>query len=223
MTMIKKYALFLGGILFFTAPAFAQQTAAPDTAYTRAITQRADKIVTTLGITDAAKSTKVRDIIVQQYRDLNDLQMVHDPAVKAAKEQLKEDKPALEAKLKGIEAENDAKLSKLHAAYLAKLSANLTTQQVDQVKDGMTYGVVPLTYRVYTEILPNLTEAQKTQMMAWLVEAREHAMDAGSSDKKHAWFGKYKGRINNYLAANGIDMKQAEKEWRERKKAEAGK
>ena len=36
-------------------------------------------------------------------------------------------------------------------------------------------------------------------------------MDAGSSDEKHAWFGKYKGKINNYLAAAGYNMKQAEK------------
>jgi len=65
-------------------------------------------------------------------------------------------------------------------------------------------------------MLPNLTDAQKKQILDWLTEAREHAMDAESSDKKHAWFGKYKGRINNYLAAAGIDMKKAEKEWQER-------
>ncbi len=47
-------------------------------------------------------------------------------------------------------------------------------------------------------MIPGLTEDQKNQMLAWLSEAREKAMDAESSDKKHAWFGKYKGRINNY-------------------------
>ncbi len=36
--------------------------------------------------------------------------------------------------------------------------------------------------------------------MSLLWEAREHAIDGGSSEEKHAWFGKYKGRIiNNYL------------------------
>ena len=54
---------------------------------------------------------------------------------------------------------------------------------------------------------------------AWLTEAREHAMDASTSDEKHGWFGKYKGRINNFLAQAGIDMKQAEKDMFARKKA----
>jgi hypothetical protein len=46
--------------------------------------------------------------------------------------------------------------------------------------------------------------------MAWLVEAREIAMDCGSSEEKHYWFGKYKGKINNYLSAEGYDLKKAE-------------
>jgi hypothetical protein len=74
-------------------------------------------------------------------------------------------------------------------------------------------------------MLPNLTPEQNKQITDWLTEAREHAMDAESSDKKHAWFGKYKGRINNYLSKAGVDMKQAEKEWleRTREKKEAAK
>jgi hypothetical protein len=87
----------------------------------------------------------------------------------------------------------------------------------------MTYGVLPLTFRVYQEMLPNLTAEQKTQIHAWLVEAREHAMDGFTSEEKHAWFGKYKGRINNYLAAAGYDMKQAEKDMLARQKTPAAK
>jgi hypothetical protein len=41
-------------------------------------------------------------------------------------------------------------------------------------------------------------------------------MDAESSDKKHAVFGKYKGRINNYLSAEGYDLKKATEEWQQR-------
>jgi hypothetical protein len=102
-------------------------------------------------------------------------------------------------------------LKALHRDYLARLAEELTPAQIDQVKDGMTYGVVPLTFRTYERMLPDLTAAQKEQILAWLIEAREHAMDAGTSKEKHAWFGKYKGKINNFLSAAGIDMKQAEK------------
>jgi Protein of unknown function (DUF3826) len=57
---------------------------------------------------------------------------------------------------------------------------------------------------------------QKTKIYEWLKEAREIAMDAESSDKKHAVFGKYKGRINNYLSAEGYDLKKATEEWQQR-------
>jgi hypothetical protein len=61
-------------------------------------------------------------------------------------------------------------------------------------------------------------------MYNWLKEARELAMDGESSDKKHAIFGKYKGRINNYLSAQGYDMKKEGEEWQKRiKEREAAK
>jgi len=59
-------------------------------------------------------------------------------------------------------------------------------------------------------------QEQKDKMYAWLVEARELAMDEGSSDAKHAVFGKYKGRINNYLSAAGYDMKKEGEDWAKR-------
>ena len=87
----------------------------------------------------------------------------------------------------------------------------------------MTYNVFPNTYRAYQEMIPTLTKAQKKQIYAYLYEAREHAMDAESSDKKHAWFGKYKGKINNYISKEGIDMKEMSLAWekkiREREEA----
>ena len=68
------------------------------------------------------------------------------------------------------------------------------------------------------DMLPNLTPEQKTKIYEWLKEARELAMDEGSSNKKHAMFGKYKGRINNYLSAQGYDMKKESRDWEERVK-----
>jgi len=215
--MNRLQYLFLAGSLLLTAPVLAQKAAGTDTAYIRVVTQRADKIVASMSMSNTGLSTQVRDIIAQQYQDLNAIDTERDEQKKAAKEQLKDDKSSLDARLQAIEDGANKKIAALHQQYLAKLSAKLSPAQVDQVKDGMTYGVLPLTYGVYMDMLPNLTQQQKAQMMAWLIEAREHAMDAGSSKKKHAWFGKYKGRINNYLSAAGYDMKQAEADWKKRK------
>ncbi|WP_374163393.1 DUF3826 domain-containing protein [Arcticibacter sp. MXS-1] len=186
--------------------------------YTRVITQRADKIVVTLGIADQEKAAKVRDIIANQYRSLNDLQEEKKAKVRSLKEEAGNDKATVEAKMKKVEEAQDKKISKLHDKYISKLSKELNEEQVAKVKDGMTFNVLPITYKGYLEMLPSLTEKQKAQILAYLTEAREHAIDAESAEKKHWWFGKYKGRINNYLVAEGIDTKTAREIWEKKLK-----
>jgi Spy/CpxP family protein refolding chaperone len=191
-----------------------QPAESKEAAYTRTITERAAKIVATLGLTDEAKSTKVRDVIADQYRALNEVHEARKAQLAALKAQPKDDKT--EAATKKIEDQTTAALNKLHGKYLKQLGRYLTTDQVAMVKDGMTYRVLPITMTAYEDMLPNLTAEQKAQLLAWLTEAREHAMDASTSEEKHKWFGKYKGRINNYLSAAGIDMNQAGKDWQAR-------
>jgi hypothetical protein len=191
-----------------------QPTESKEAAYTRTITERAAKIVATLGVPDEAKSTKVRDVIANQYRQLNEVHEAHKAQLTALKAPPKDEKT--EAATKKVEAQTIATLDKMHGKYLKQLGRYLTSAQVELVKDGMTYRVLPITMTAYEDMLPNLTTEQKGQMLAWLTEAREHAMDASTSEEKHKWFGKYKGRINNYLSAAGIDMNQAGKDWQAR-------
>jgi Spy/CpxP family protein refolding chaperone len=211
--------LLLAALLSTAGASSAMAQAAPpaeskEAAYTRTITERAAKIVATLGLADEAKSTKVRDVIANQYRELNTVHEARKAQLAALKAQPKDDKT--EAATKKIEDQTTAALDKLHGKYLKQLGRYLTTDQVAMVKDGMTYRVLPITMTAYEDMLPNLTAEQKAQMLAWLTEAREHAMDASTSEDKHKWFGKYKGRINNYLSAAGIDMNQAGKDWQAR-------
>jgi hypothetical protein len=98
----------------------------------------------------------------------------------------------------------------------------LDNRQIDKIKDEMTFNVAPRTYQGYIDMLPKLTNEQKARIYSWLIEAREFAIDAESSDKKHAWFGKYKGRINNYLSKEGYDLKKEGDDWQKRIKAKEG-
>ena len=189
--------------------------------YTNVITQRANKIVATLGITDSAKFYRVQNVIVQQYRNLSATHDSSNAQLKASKLS-NTDKDKAAAAAKEIESAREANLDKFHQQYIAGLSKELSPEQIVKVKDGMTYSILPITYKAYEEMLPTLTDVQKKQIYAWLEEARDHAIDAESSDKKHAVFGKYKGRINNYLSAQGIDMKKAGDEWQARIKAAKG-
>ena len=186
----------LSVVLLFSATAITQQPSPSEdeaAAYTKTLNQRTAKIVATLEIPDTATAQKVQSIIVQQYRDLN---AVHDVEKDAEKK--------------------EKQLKQLHQTYISKLSTLLNQQQVDKVKDGMTYNVFHVTYTAYQDMIPTLTDNQKSKIYEWLKEAREEAMDQGSSKDKHKVFGKYKGRINNYLSTEGYDLKKEEKAWQER-------
>ena len=95
--------------------------------------------------------------------------------------------------------------------------------RIERVKDVMTFNVVKVTYEAHCDMIPTLKEEEKEQILAWLIEARELAIDAESSKKKHEVFGKYKGRINNYLAKRGYDLVKEREAWYERIKARGGK
>lgn len=187
-----------------------------DAPYTRVITERADRIVGQLGIDDGEKATRVRDLIAGQYRALREIHDGRDAKLGHAKPP--GDPAVARAWTNVVRDQANRQQFGLHRQFVARLSAELTPEQLDQVKDGMTYGVVPITYRRYLELLPDLTDAEKAAVLANLLEAREYAMDAGSSDEKHNWFRKYKGRINNYLSSAGYDMKQAEQNWAARQR-----
>lgn len=208
---MKKSLLIIGLVMLGIAsgalaaedkPATASTNLPPDETevkYTQAIEGRTADILALLDIADPAQKGRVHDTIMAQYRALRTWHDENDAKLKAS------------ARDTNAVAQINASLKTLHNEFLAKLAVNLTPEQIDKVKDKMTYGVVQVTYNVYVKMYPDLTEAEKKQIMTWLIEAREASMDQGSSAEKHAVFGKYKGRINNYLSKQGYDDKTGRK------------
>mgnify|MGYP002951863605 FL=1 len=192
-----------------------------DPQYVESIVKRSQKIVDKLGLTDVKVAEDVRNVIANRYFELNDIYEVRDAKVKKIKESGLSG-AAKDDALKAVEYEKDAALYRSHFAYPANLSLFLDEKQIEVVKDGMTYGVVKVTYDATIDMIPSLKEEEKAQIYAWLIEAREFALDAENSDKKHAAFGKYKGRINNYLAKRGYDLTKEREEWAKRVKARGG-
>ena len=192
-----------------------------DPKYVESIVSRSQKIVDKLGINDAKVAEDVRNVIANRYFTLNDIYETRDAKVK----EIKESDLVGEAKnnaLKAAEDAKDAALYRIHFAFPADLSLFLTEEQIEAVKDGMTYGVLKITYDSHLDMIPSLKKEEKAQIYAWLKEAREFAIDAENSDRTHAFFGKYKGRINNYLAKRGYDLKKEREEWYKRVKARGG-
>ena len=184
-----------------------------DSAYVKTIVERAQKITDQLGMEDSSKTLDVRNIIANRYFLLNG---IHEAYKKAQEEAKKLSGEAKKQALQQAVDRRDAELYKHHFEFEADLSNYLSPAQIEMVKDGMTYGVVPKTYQAHLEMIPTLTEEEKSQILCWLKEAREFAMDADTSKDKHGWFGKYKGRINNWLSSRGYDLQKEREGWQKR-------
>ena len=184
-------------ILTLTASAqVALNTEGQDAKYVETIKGRAQKIVDGLALADALKAVNVRNIIANRYFLLNDIHSRYSQ--KSQQDSLY------------------AELYKHHFELESALSIYLNSEQVDAVKDGMTYGRLKRDYNAQLDMIPTLKEEEKAQILVWLKEAREYAMDAADSKGKHFWFDKYRGRTNNWLSARGYDLKKERDNWMKR-------
>lgn len=193
-----------------------------DPKYVETIVARSQKIVDKLNLTDKKVAEEVCNVIANRYFELNDIYEKRDAKMMQIKGSGVTGTAKTDA-LSAAEFEKDAALYRSHFAFPANLSLFLNEKQVEEVKDGLTYGVVMVTYNATLEMIPSLKEEEKTQIYAWLVEAREFAMDAETSGKKHEAFGKYKGRINNYLSKRGYDLVKEREQWYKRIKEKESK
>ena len=187
--------LWLLSLTTATAQTVALNSDGLDSAYVESIVKRSQKIVDGLQLTDQKKARTVRNIIANRYFLLNDIHAKYD----------KSQQDALQAEL-----------YKHHFELASALALYLTDEQIDAVKDGMTFGRLKRDYQATQDMIPTLSDFEKQQILIWLKEAREYAMDAADSKGKHYWFDKYRGRTNNWLSARGYDLKKERDEWMKR-------
>jgi len=213
--MKKMLFMLLLAAMTWTAGAVELKSEGRDKGYVETILARSQKVVDKLGIEDAQTAEAVRNIIANRYFELNDIYEARDARLAAVKEQGLTGEAKQQAQA-FARYECDSKLYRSHFAFPAALSQYLTEEQITAVKDGMTFGVVKVTYDSHLDMIPTLTDEEKEQIRVWLEEARELAVDAESSKKKHEIFGKYKGRINNYLSKRGYDLTAEREAWYKR-------
>jgi len=218
-TIITSTLMLFSGIAINAQQTNTEQKEAD---YKKVVTERAAKIVNTLDLTDSGIFNKVVNEVASHYININKIHEKNKECIAAKKLQALSSEEMTEA-IKKLEEKKKSDLLQQHKQFIAHLKADINEAQLEKVKDGMTYRVFPITYTAYQDMLPNLTTEQKDKIYNWLKEARELAMDEGSSDDKHKMFGKYKGKINNYLSAAGYDMKKEGEEWQKRIKEKAAK
>ncbi|TYR37980.1 DUF3826 domain-containing protein [Sphingobacterium phlebotomi] len=178
-----------------------------DAEYQKVAMERAEKIMAEVEPALAiATRNNVRDLVANQYIALNSIHAERD-------RQLEKEG----ANNERILTHADSVVAAQHDKYVTALQDLLTAEQVESIKNGMTYYTVPKTYNNYLLMLPFATEEEQAMIHENLIEAREHAMDGGSAKEKHAWFNKYKGRIANALASKGYNLKEEGERWAERR------
>ena len=210
--MVKNVKMNYGSNVRFLKETFNSYPAADvpldsagrEAGYVNTIIGRAQKATDALSITWTPMGKNVANIIANRYFKLNDIYAERD-SLKKTNKQL-------------AEALCDSRLYRSHFDFDADLTRYLKPHEVEKVKDVMTYDVVNVTYKAYLDMIPTLKDIEKQQIMIWLKEARELAIDAESSNKKHETFKKFKGRINNYLSARGYDIQKEREEWGTRRK-----
>ena len=189
-----------------------------DPKYVETIVARSQKIVDKLKLKDQTVAKNVLNIVSNRYFELNDIFSKRDTSINRIKRSALKGEARNNAQ-NAAQNEKEAALYRSHFAFPANLSLYLSDSQIEAIKDGITFGVVKVTFDATLEMIPTLKTEEKTQILAWLKEGREFALDAETSNKKHEAFGKYKGRINNYLSKQGYDLVKEREGWYARIKA----
>lgn len=211
---LSSFALFQNSVLAQAASAPVMSTPPAtqeemDALYENVLDDRVLKIVEALALTDSAVSNHVRGILIDHYHALR----ARDEAID---DELSDIPKGSDQWLSQRDAMVTVMSPPLHDRFLARLAKYLTPQQIEVIKDKMTYGKVKFTYDAYCMIVPGLNDADKAKIMDLLKQAREVAIDGGNASEKSAIFQKYKDRINTYLATQGVDVEKALKEWSEK-------
>ena len=138
-----RKVLYVALLSLFTITASAQvalKTEGQDPKYVETIKARAQKIVDGLQLQDAQKAENVCNIIANRYFLLNDIHAKYD----------KSQQDALQAEL-----------YKHHFELASALAIYLNDEQIDAVKDGMTYGRLKRDYNAQLEMIPTLSDFEK--------------------------------------------------------------
>jgi hypothetical protein len=181
-----------------------------DPAYRATVAKRATDAVAAAMIADDKLRASAHAAVEAHYFGIKDAHAKRDEGVKAANGD--------KAQIQSARDVATAEVMAVNGSFLKLLKSTLSADQAEAIQDKMTYDVRPTTFRVYCEMLPNLTDDEKVMIRKHLLRARDEALVAGSADEKHEKFRLAKGRIGNDLSARGYDLKRASDEWAAKRK-----
>jgi hypothetical protein len=183
-------------------------------------------ILDALNLQDTAKETTVSNVMSVFLAAHTAWHQTNDAALKGYWNDFnharsKQDKAGADKALAEIDGVY-ATFKPVHDQLISGLANVLSPEQIATLEDVLTVNKVKVTYDVYLQIFPTLTDEQKAVVLKDLQSARDQAVDAGSMTEKSAFFKKYKIVIEeDYLPKQGYDPKQARKDFAAKQKAAA--
>jgi hypothetical protein len=209
-------------------PATAAPAGAIDDAMRKKIAQKAAKIVESLKLTDAAKAAKVKTIASDWLAVMMTWHKEHDAELNRlwgewnkARSVVPKDEFPGEVIAHQIDAVY-ASLKPAYEDYMKQLSAELTAEQVDAIKESWSRSPgMTRTYNAYLQIVPDLTAKDKEVIKARMLMAREAAMLTDADKEIVAIYKRHKVKVEQYVGT--LEWAKLHKAFAERGKSQADK
>jgi hypothetical protein len=168
--------------------------------------KRAAEWVAALKLADAAKQTRVAEVVATHLKAIRNWHNEH-PATNVPAGI----NPVTGKKLSDLDRQmiaDSAQPRSIHETLLAGLGQDLNAEQVAAILDQYTVGKVAFTLKGYRAIVPDLKPEEEKTIRGFLEQARAEAVDYKNMREISAIFEIYKTRSEQYLNANGRNWKQ---------------
>ena len=187
------------------------KTAAPLSAEAQAkadadVDKKATDYVAALNLTDAAKATRVKEVVATHLKAIRDWNNTHNADMVPAGIN-----PLTGKMLSTMDRQiivNSSLPKTVHEDLMTGLRKDLTEEQVEVILDKYTIGKVQFTLNGYKSIVPDLTPTEEAAILTNLKQAREQAVDFKNIKQVSAIFEIYKTKNEQYLNEHGRNWHQ---------------
>jgi len=179
--------------------------------------KKATEWVASLNLNDAEKVTRVKTAIYTHLKTIRDWHNEHPFTTVPAGIN-----PATGNRLSDLDRQviaNSAMPKSVHEDLMNALNKDLSPEQVEMILDKYTVGKVAFTMKGYKAIVPDLKPEEEAQIITYLKQAREQAIDYKNMNQISAIFEIYKTKSEQFLNSNGRNWKQLYKAYTDAVKA----
>ena len=234
--MNRKLLSLAIACLFASVARAAADGSAPDPVVQKRIDQKVARLIDTAKVSEADKAARVKAIGAEWFATLFAWHKENDPKLGAlwsewskARSVVPKDEFPGEIVATKID-DTYASLQPAYEQYMKALSAELTPEQIDAVKEAWSRSPgMKRTYNSYLEIVPDLSAKDKAVILARLNLAREAAMLTDADKEIVNIFKRHKVKVEQYIgglqwaklhsayAKKGADAEAAKKAATEKK------